>query len=35
MYPAVTEAYIEDAQIQVAVIEAAETPKPMRLPAVM
>ena len=35
MEPAVTEAYMEAAQIQVAVMEAADTPKPIWLPAVM
>ena len=33
--PGQARAYIDDAQIQVAVIDAAETPKPIRLPAVM
>ena len=35
MYPEVAEAYIDDAQIQVAVMLAAEMPKPSLLPAVM
>lgn len=35
MYPEVTDAYIDDAQIQVAVMLAAEMPNPILLPAVM